>query len=202
MSGAAPAGRDAMRPLPRSPGLPDDAFNHDGQITKREIRAITLSSLAPRPGDLLWDVGAGSGSVAIEWLLADASNRAVAVEAQAERAGRARLNARVLGATGLIIVVGKAPEALEGLEPPDAVFVGGGFSSAVFDRSFRALKPGGRFVANAVTLETQAQMMALHATHGGRLLQIAIAHAEPVARFRWFRPAMPTVQWSLEKPWD
>lgn len=185
--------------IPRTPGLPDDFFENDGQITRREVRAVTLSSLGPRRGELLWDVGAGSGSVAIEWLLSDPQNRAVAVEARADRAARIRRNAEALGTPDLVVTEGRAPEALDGLDAPDAVFVGGGFDEAVFERVHAALKPGGRLVVNAVTVETQGRLMALHGAHGGRLVEIAMAEAEPVGRFRGMRRAMAVLQWTLEK---
>lgn len=185
--------------IPRAPGLPDEFFEHDGQITRREVRAVTLSSLGSRRGELLWDVGAGSGSVAIEWLLSDPKNRAVAVEARADRAARIRRNAEALGTPDLVLKEGRAPEALDGLDAPDAVFVGGGFDEAVFDRAFAVLKSGGRLVVNAVTVETQGRLMALHGAHGGRLVEIAVAEAGPVGRFRGMRRAMAVLQWTLEK---
>src|SRR6516164_558760 len=145
------------RIIARAPGLPDALFEHDGQITKREVRAVTLSSLAPRRGELLWDIGAGAGSVAIEWMLADVSLAAVAIEARPERAARIGRNAASLGVPGLAIVQGTAPAALAGLPPPDAVFIGGGAShQGVLDAALAALKSGGRLVVNAVSLETQA----------------------------------------------
>src|SRR5271166_4646696 len=155
------------RVLPRAPGLPDDAFEHDGQITKRDIRAITLSGLAPRRGELLWDVGAGSGSVAIEWMLADPANRAVAIEARHERAARAARNALNFGVPALSVVTGEAPQALGDLPTPDAIFIGGGASAPeMIERAIRALAPGGRLVVNAVTLETQAACIDWRARHG------------------------------------
>ncbi len=194
------ADRDA-RVLPRSAGLPDDWFEHDGQITKRDIRAITLSALAPRRGEQLWDVGAGSGSVAIEWMLADPGNRAVAIDARADRAARISRNALALGAPALTVVIGKAPHALEGLSAPDAVFVGGGATEpGLIDRCVDTLKTGGRLVVNAVTLETQAAAVEWRACWGGDLLQIAVARAEPVGRFSGWRAAMPVVQWRWVKP--
>jgi precorrin-6B C5,15-methyltransferase / cobalt-precorrin-6B C5,C15-methyltransferase len=194
------ADRDA-RILPRAPGLPDEAFEHDGQITKRDIRAITLSALAPRRGELLWDVGAGSGSVAIEWMLADPANCAVAIEARHDRAARIARNALNLGVPALSVVTGEAPQALEDLPRPDAVFIGGGSGApGVVERALAALPPGGRLVANAVTLETQAAGVGWRARFGGELVQIAVAHAEPVGRFTGWRAAMPVVQWRLTKP--
>jgi precorrin-6Y C5,15-methyltransferase (decarboxylating) len=194
------AGVDA-RVLTRAPGLPDALFEHDGQITKRAIRALTLSALAPRRGELLWDVGAGAGSVAIEWMLADPAMRAIAVEGHPERAARIGRNAKALGVPGLRVVEGMAPAALAGLEPPDAVFVGGGGSEAgVMDAVLDALKSGGRIVANAVTLEMEAVLLEHHARLGGELVRLAVSRAEPVGGMTGWRPAMPVTQWSWTKP--
>lgn len=182
------------------PGLPDDAFEHDGQLTKREVRALTLSALAPAPGELLWDVGGGSGSVAIEWLRAHRRCRAVTVERDPLRAARIRDNARRLGTPRLVVVEGAAPAALGRLEEPDAVFVGGGLTAdGVVAACWRALRPGGRLVANGVTLESQAEMTRLQQRLGGALLRIDIAHQVPVGSFTGWRPAMPVVQWSVTK---
>ena len=190
------------RALPRASGLPDALFEHDGQITKREIRAMTLAALAPRRGELLWDVGAGSGSVAIEWMLCDPANRAIAIEKNPARASRIARNAAALGVPGLGIVEGEAPEALADLPPPDAVFVGGGASAgALLDHVFAALAPGGRLVVNAVTLAGQAELIKRYESQGGDLVQANIARAERVGRFHGWRPAMPVVQWTVEKPW-
>lgn len=184
-----------------TPGLADDLFEHDGQITKREVRALTLSSLAPLRGELLWDIGAGSGSVAVEWMLAHPSMRAVAVEARADRAGRIRRNAAAFGVPELETVEGRAPEALAGLGTPDAVFVGGGASDAgVLDAVIEALRPGGRLVVNAVTLETEAELIARHAPLGGSLTRIAVARADGVGGKTGWRPAMPVTQWVWVKP--
>lgn len=189
------------RILPLAPGRDDALFEHDGQITKREIRALTLSALAPRRGELLWDIGAGSGSVSIEWMLADAAMRAIAIEADAGRAARIGRNAAEFGVPGLRIVEGSAPNALHGLPVPDAVFVGGGGSDpGVADAAMAALRPGGRLVANAVTLEMEAVLLALHAAHGGRLLRCALARAEPVGAMQGWRPALPVTQWTWVKP--
>jgi precorrin-6B C5,15-methyltransferase / cobalt-precorrin-6B C5,C15-methyltransferase len=189
------------RVVPRAAGLPDDWFEHDGQITKREIRAMTLAQLAPGRGECLWDVGSGSGSVAIEWMLADPANRAVAIEARHDRAARAARNALTLGVPGLSVVTGEAPQALADLPAPDAIFVGGGASAPqMIERAIDALAPGGRLVVNAVTLETQAALVDWRARHGGELAQIAVAHAEPVGRFSGWRAAMPVVQWRFVKP--
>jgi precorrin-6B C5,15-methyltransferase / cobalt-precorrin-6B C5,C15-methyltransferase len=189
------------RVLPRAGGLPDDWFEHDGQITKREIRAVTLSALAPRRGENLWDVGSGSGSVAIEWMLADPANRAIAVEARADRAARIGRNALAFGAPTLSVVKAEAPDALAGLPAPDAVFIGGGAGArGSVERAIEALAPDGRLVVNAVTLETQAECVDWRARWGGDLVQISVAHAEPVGRFTGWRAAMPIVQWRLLKP--
>ena len=189
------------RVLARTPGLADDLFAHDGQITKREIRALTLSSLAPRRGELLWDIGAGSGSVAIEWMLADPSLRAIAIEQKADRAARISRNAAAFGVPGLQVIEGAAPAALAGLATPDAIFVGGGATDAgVLDAASRALRSGGRLVVNAVTLETEALLLARRAAFGGELIRIAIARAEAVGAMSGWRPALPVTQWLWTKP--
>jgi precorrin-6Y C5,15-methyltransferase (decarboxylating) len=183
-----------------SPGLADDLFEHDGQLTKREIRAVTLSALAPLPGELLWDVGLGAGSVAIEWLLRHGSMRAIGIETRQDRADRAARNALALGAPDLKIVVGAAPAAFQGLAAPDAVFIGGGISHAgVFEVVWTRLKPGGRLVANAVSLEGEARLAALFGAHGGELIRLAVSHARPVGTMHGFRPAMPVTQWRVIK---
>lgn len=187
------------RVLARAAGLPDALFEHDGQITKREIRAVTLAVLSPRRGELLWDVGAGAGSVAIEWMLADPAMRAVAIEARSDRAARIRRNAAALGVPGLEVVEGAAPAALEGLARPDAVFIGGG-ATIVLDTAVRALRAGGRLVVNAVTAETEALILHRQATLGGELTRIAIARLEPVGRRQGWRPALPVTQWVWIKP--
>jgi precorrin-6Y C5,15-methyltransferase (decarboxylating) len=188
------------RVLSRNSGLTDDLFEHDGQITKREIRAITLSSLAPRRGELLWDIGAGSGSVSIEWMLADPTMRAIAIERRADRAARIRRNAATFGVPGLDVIEGSAPAALSGLTPPHAVFIGGGCDAAALDAATRALRPGGRLVVNAVTLETEAQLLGRHAAFGGELIRIAVSRAEPVGSKTGWRAAMPVTQWTWIKP--
>lgn len=182
-------------------GLDDSAFEHDGQITKREIRAVTLAALAPRRGDLLWDVGAGSGSVAIEWMLRHPTLRAVAVEARPDRAERIRRNAEALGVPGLDVRNGEAPAALAGLPPPDAIFLGGGGTDpGVLDAVVAALPAGGRLVANAVTLEMQARLSEEAGRLGGGLVSLAVARAAPLGGMTGWRPAMPVVQWSWVKP--
>jgi precorrin-6Y C5,15-methyltransferase (decarboxylating) len=189
------------RILPLTIGLADNLFEHDGQITKREVRALTLSALAPRRGELLWDIGAGSGSIGIEWMLAHPSLRAVAIEADAERAARIGCNAASCGVPGLTVVHGAAPQALAGLETPDAVFIGGGGSDqGVLDAAVSALRPGGRLVANAVTLEMEALLIARHAALGGELTRIAVSRAAPIGSMQGWRSAMPITQWSWSKP--
>jgi precorrin-6Y C5,15-methyltransferase (decarboxylating) len=188
------------RVVPRAAGLPDDWFEHDGQITKREIRAMTLSRLAPTRGELLWDVGSGSGSVAIEWMLADPANNAVAIEVRHDRAERIARNALSFGVPGLSVVTGEAPPVFADLATPDAVFIGGGANTpGMIERACDALGSGGRLVVNAVTLETQAACVDWRARWGGELAQIAVAHAEPVGRYSGWRAAMPIVQWRFVK---
>ena len=195
------AGIAGLRIPPRAAGLPDDWFENDGQITKREMRALTISALGPRPRQTLWDIGAGSGSLSIEWLLADVSMQAVAIERDAARCARIARNAAGLGVPHLRIVEGGAPEALHGLPRPDAVFVGGGLTQpGVIEAGWAALRSGGRMVVNAVTLESQSALTEISRRLGGTLLQAQFARAEPVGRFRGFRPAMPVVQWSATKP--
>jgi precorrin-6Y C5,15-methyltransferase (decarboxylating) len=196
---------EGARIIARAPGLSDALFEHDGQITKRELRAVTLSSLAPRRGELMWDVGAGAGSVAIEWMLADVSLRAIAIETQAERATRIRRNAASFGVPGLEIVEGTAPAALAGLPTPEAIFVGGGASDpGVLDAVSAALRAGGRLVVNAATLQTEALLLARYSDLGGELIRIAISRADPVgsmtSRMSIWRPAMPVTQWRWVKP--
>jgi precorrin-6Y C5,15-methyltransferase (decarboxylating) len=189
------AGPDA-RVLARAAGLSDALFEHDGQITKREIRAITLSALAPRRGELMWDVGAGAGSVSIEWMLADPSLRAVAIEERPDRAARIRRNAAAFGVPGLEVIEGRAPMAFEELPRPDAIFVGGGASDMdVLDAAVQALRSGGRLVANAVTLRTEALLLARHASLGGQLFRVGISRVEPVGSAEAWRPALPVTQW-------
>jgi precorrin-6Y C5,15-methyltransferase (decarboxylating) len=199
------AAKDGARVLPRAAGLDDELFEHDGQITKREIRALTLSALAPRRGELLWDVGAGSGSVSIEWLLADVSLNAIAIERRGDRVSRIQRNASAFGVPHLQVIEASAPAALEGLAPPDAIFIGGGATvPGVIVAAQTALRPAGRLVANAVTLETESVLLNCHAKSGGSLTRIAIARAGPVggeaANMTGWRPAMPIVQWTWVKP--
>ena len=187
--------------IPLTAGLDDDLFEHDGQLTKREIRAVTLSSLQPLRGQLLWDIGLGAGSVAIEWLLQHPSLRAIGIEANADRAGRAARNAAALGVPELRIVQGHAPEALAGLARPDAVFIGGGMrDEGVFEAAWSALKPGGRLVANAVSLETEARLAGYFQQFGGDLIRLQVARADRVGAMSGWRPAMPVTQWRARKP--
>jgi precorrin-6Y C5,15-methyltransferase (decarboxylating) len=190
----------AARILSYASGLDDALFEHDGQITKREIRAITLSALSPRHGELLWDIGAGSGSVGIEWMLADPSLKAIAIEQAPERAARIARNAASFGVPQLALIEGTAPVALASLPAPDAIFIGGGGSeTGVMDAAIKALKRGGRLVANAVTLEMEALLFAEYAARGGALTKIEIARAAPVGRMSGWRPAMPVTQWRWTK---
>lgn len=177
------------------PGLPDDAFEHDGQLTKRDLRALALARLAPLPGQLLWDVGAGAGSVAIEWSRAHPSNRAIAVERDPSRGARILRNAERLGVPDLRVVTGAAPAALADLPSPDAVFLGGGLSS--WRRCWDALAPGGRLVAHAVTLESERTLAAGYAECGGELVRIAVEHAAPLGGFTGWTPARTVTQWSV-----
>lgn len=187
------------RVIPRAAGLPDAMFEHDGQITKREIRALTLSSLAPRRGELLWDIGSGSGSIAIEWMLTDPSLRAIAIERRHDRAARIRRNATAFGVPGLEVVEGDAPAVLEGLPAPDAVFIGGG-GAATLDAALSRLRGRGRLVANAVTLETEAMLLVRYATLGGELTRLAVTRADAVGGRTGWRPALPITQWTWIKP--
>jgi precorrin-6Y C5,15-methyltransferase (decarboxylating) len=183
--------------LPVSSGLPDELFAHDGQITKSPIRALTLRALAPRPGECLWDLGAGSGSISVEWCLA--GGRAHAVEQQASRAENIRQNAERFGvAHRLNVVTADSRDATAGLPAPDAVFVGGGFDARLFDAITTAAEPGVRLVVNGVTLETEGLLLQLQARHGGELLQVAIAQAQPLGRLRGWEPSRPVVQWSVQ----
>jgi precorrin-6Y C5,15-methyltransferase (decarboxylating) len=189
------------RIISRAAGLNDALFEHDGQITKREIRAVTLSSLAPCRGELLWDIGAGTGSVAIEWMLADPSLRAIAIEPRPQRAARIARNAAALGVPALEVVEDAAPAALEHLPRPSAIFIGGGASDAgVLDTAVAALHPGGRLVVNAVTLATESLLIKRQEMHGGELTRIAIARAAPLGGKTGWRPAMPVTQWAWVKP--
>lgn len=182
------------------PGLPDEAFRHDGQLTKREIRAATLAQLAPSPNARLWDVGAGCGSIAIEWMRSGMGTRAIAIEAKPERLAMIRENAEILGVPDLDIVEGEAPAALAGLKTPDVIFIGGGISGeGLFEACWAALPPGGRLVANAVTIEGEAKLVELRSRHGGDLSRIQVARAAPVGRYCGWKSLMPVTMWTVVK---
>ena len=193
---------DANAPrLSRLAGLPDSAFQHDGQLTKRDVRAMTLARLAPMPGELLWDVGAGSGSIGIEWMRTHPSCRALAIEADTGRQGLIEHNRDALGVPGLQLVRGKAPAALTGLETPDAIFIGGGVTrDGVLDTCWQRLRPGGRLVANAVTLQSEMTLMNWRAQHGGELTRIHVAQAQPLGEFDTWRQALPITLLEVIKP--
>ena len=182
--------------MPRASGLADDWFDHDGQISKRPIRALALSALAPRAGETLWDIGAGSGSIAIEWLLSHGSTQATAFEADPTRAARARANAARLGVDRLQLIEGRAPAILEGRARPDAIFIGGGLSESLL-QTILALRGASRLVAHAVTLESEALLAQWQARLGGDLLRIELASAAPLGSRRGWRSAYPVVQWSV-----
>lgn len=184
-----------------APGLPDEAFENDGQLTRRDLRASALSRLAPAAGKLLWDVGAGAGSVGIEWMRTHPSCRAVAVEADPTRAARIARNASRLGVPALEVVEGRAPAALDGLPRPDAVFVGGGGTApGLLRRCWHALAPGGRLVAHAVTVETERALWDAHAEFGGEMTRFHVEHADAIGSFTGWAPARAVVQWSAVKP--
>ncbi|MCF1710204.1 precorrin-6y C5,15-methyltransferase (decarboxylating) subunit CbiE [Tabrizicola sp. J26] len=187
------------RVLTRASGLPDDLFAHDGQITKRPVRALALSALAPRPGELLWDIGAGSGSIGIEWMLTHPTCRAIGIEADPARAERAETNAGVLGVGGLRIVRGTAPEALAGLPLPQAVFIGGGVTEQLLTHLWDILPEGTRVVAHAVTIESEALFAVWQEKAGGTLLRIELAEAAPLGRKRGWKASYPVVQWSVTR---
>jgi precorrin-6Y C5,15-methyltransferase (decarboxylating) len=186
---------------PRTPGRPDRAYVSDGQLTKRHVRAITLAALGPLPGELLWDVGAGSGSVAVEWLRAEPAARAIAIESREDRAALIAQNALRLGVPELRVVAGAAPPALAGLPRPRAVFIGGGITTpGLLDACWAALEDGGRLVANTVTLEGELAVASARRDHGGSLVRIDLAQAEPIGAFTGWRAQMPVVQWTATKP--
>ncbi|WP_272008139.1 precorrin-6y C5,15-methyltransferase (decarboxylating) subunit CbiE [Roseovarius sp. ZX-A-9] len=185
--------------LPRVPGLADDMFRHDGTMTKQEVRAATLAKLMPMRGALLWDIGCGCGSVAVEWMRAARYARAIGIEPRADRRAMAAANALALGTPRLELIEGQVPEALTGLAAPDAVFIGGGLSIETFDAAWEALRPLGRLVCNAVTLESEAVLIALHKAHGGQLVKLQVNRAEPVGNLTGWRPLMPVTQWSVIK---
>jgi len=189
------------RVMPLAPGLDDAWFENDGQLTKSDIRAVTLAALRPRAGQLLWDIGAGAGSISIEWMLRRPGLRALSIEANPTRAARIRRNAAHLGVPGLAVVEGTAPDALDGLERPDAVFIGGGVAMpGLLDRTMGALAPGGRLVSNVVTLEGEAVLLGAFARHGGTLKRLSVARADPVGHLHGWRSAMPVTQWAWIKP--
>lgn len=185
--------------LPRVPGLADNLFQSDGTMTKQEVRAATVAKLMPMRGALLWDIGCGSGSVAIEWMRAARYARAFGIEPRADRRAMAAANALALGTPKLELIEGEVPAALDGLAAPDAIFIGGGLSRETFDAAWTALRPLGRLVVNAVTLESETVLIALHKEFGGDLVRLSVHRAEPVGRLTGWRPAMPVTQWSLVK---
>jgi len=191
---------EETRIIPLTPGLPDSWFDHDGQITKREIRAFTIAALAPQPGERLWDIGAGAGSVSIEWMLSALDMRAIAIESNHARAENIRANALALGTPALEIIEGRAPGALEGLETPDAIFIGGGGTNeGVVQAAVDALPIGGRLIANAVTVEMEAVLMDAYCKLGGELTRLAVSKIEPIGTLNTWRPALPITQWSWRK---
>lgn len=186
--------------LPRTPGLPDEAYEHDGQLTKREVRAITLAHLAPAPGQLLWDVGSGAASIAVEWMRTHPSCRAVAFEKREDRADRSERNAAELGVPALEVVRGSAPGVLADRERPSAVFVGGGVTApGVVETCWRELLPGGRLVVNAVTVESEAVLASWHERLGGELLRTQVSRGAPVGGFTGWRAMMPVTTWKVTK---
>lgn len=189
--------------MPRVPGLADELFQHDGTMTKQEVRAVTLAKLMPMRGALLWDVGCGCGSVAVEWMRAARFSHAIGIEPRADRRVFAAQNAAALGAPKLELVDGSVPAALDGLKAPDAIFIGGGLSRETFDACWQALRPLGRLVCNAVTLESEGLLIALHKEHGGQLVKLQVNRAEPIGGpqtgLTGWRPLMPVTQWSLVK---
>jgi precorrin-6B C5,15-methyltransferase / cobalt-precorrin-6B C5,C15-methyltransferase len=182
-----------------APGLPDEAFDHDGQLTKRDLRVSALARLMPRPGELLWDVGAGAGSIAIEWLRSDPGCRAIAIDHNLDRCKRIRGNAEALGVPSLDVLHAEVPRALASLPQPDAIFVGGGATRETLEQSWSALRPGGRLVVHAVTLETEMIMIECWKRHGGELSRLSVEHLEPIGRYHGWRPARAVVQWSAVK---
>lgn len=187
--------------LPRTGGLPDDAFVHDGQLTKQEVRAVTLSALQPLPGELLWDVGSGCGSVAIEWMRGARGTLSFAIEKNTQRRDMIQNNALGLGTPSLEIIAGAAPNAFEGLVAPDAIFIGGGLTAKdVLPSCWNALKPGGRIVANAVTLESEAVLIEAQRTYGGELIKISVDRTSEIGAFNRWKPLAPVTQWRALKP--
>ena len=185
--------------LPRVPGLADDLFEHDGTMTKQEVRAVTLAKLMPMRGALLWDIGAGCGSIAVEWMRAARYARAIGIEPRADRRAMAGANALALGVPKLELIDAKVPEALSGLQAPDAIFIGGGLSRETFDAAWAALRPLGRLVANAVTLESEAMLSSLQREFGGDLIKIQINRVDKIGSLSSWKPLRPVTQWSLIK---
>ncbi|GAB18481.1 precorrin-6Y C5,15-methyltransferase [Gordonia effusa NBRC 100432] len=185
-----------------APGLPDDDFDHDGQLTKHVVRAVTVGALAPTGGQVLWDIGAGSGSVAIEWLKTDISSRALAFESHPERAERIASNAARHGVADRLSIVGSAPESFDQAPAPDTVFIGGGLTRTVLDEVWLRLGAGGRLVINAVTVENQSLLAESFAAQGGTLTRLGVEHAAPLGTMTTWRPALPIVQWVVEKRGD
>jgi precorrin-6Y C5,15-methyltransferase (decarboxylating) len=195
-------GGDAnARPLSLVPGLPEDAFETEGQLTKREVRAATLARLAPLPGEQLWDVGAGTGTIGIEWMRTHPACSCIAFEVREERARRIMMNAKQLGTPALKVIVGMAPATFDGLQSPDAIFIGGGLTSeGMFEECWTRLKSGGRLVANAVTVASEATLAARQKILGGELVRILVARAEPIGNDLVWKPMMPITQWTIVKP--
>jgi precorrin-6B C5,15-methyltransferase / cobalt-precorrin-6B C5,C15-methyltransferase len=187
-------------PLPRIPGLPDEAYHHDGQLTKREVRAITLAALAPTPGQLLWDVGAGCGSISIEWMRTHPMNQAIAIEQNSNRLEYLTNNAASLGTPNLQIILGKAPTALKGLPQPDAIFIGGGATAeGIFEACWSALAKGGRLVVNAVTIESEQKLLQWHNQIGGELIRVAVQRASPIGSFLGWKAMASVTQLTVVK---
>ncbi len=188
------------RIFPRTSGLADGAYLHDGQLTKREIRAVTLSTLAPIPGELLWDVGAGCGSIAIEWMRSHRGCRAIAIERHPTRLQYIAENASNLGVSEIQIVAGEAPDALASLPQPDAIFIGGGVTAeALLETCWNALGEGGRLVVNAVTIESELKVLQWHSLHGGELIRIGIQRVGAIGSFQGWKPLAPVTQWAVVK---
>ena len=194
------AGENAVW-FPRTGGLPDDAFVSDGNMTKQDVRAATLAKLAPYPDAILWDIGAGCGSVSVEWMRSAREALAIAIENKPDRLELISKNSVQLGTEKIEIIAGSAPDALKGLKVPDAIFIGGGLmSEGVFETAWQALRAGGRMVVNAVTLESESKLLELHTKFGGELVRIGVQQAQPLGSGRSWRTAMPVTQWSIRKP--
>jgi len=191
---------ETAMPLPRSPGLPDGVYKHDGQLTKQHVRAATLCALAPTPGKLLWDVGAGCGSIAIEWMRTHLSNQSIAFESNKNRIELITHNAENLGTPYLKTIAGSAPETLVDQPRPDAIFIGGGITTPeLFETCWQALLPGGRLVANCVTTQGKQKLYALQDQRGGELVEIAVSHLTKLGNKNTMRPALPVLQWRITK---